>query len=82
MRKGEMISLSSNDLQRTNITENVSQYSNLRLFPKFQGVDIIVVENEEREMVSFQINNNPFIEKYYGKCKNKQYIGRFIYGVL
>ena len=59
MRKGEMISLSSNDLQRTNITENVSQYSNLRLFPKFQGIDIMVVENEERENGSLSSNQNP-----------------------
>ena len=43
-----MVSLSSNDLQETNITENVSQYSYLRLLTKFQGIDIIVVENEER----------------------------------
>jgi hypothetical protein len=72
MRKGKMVSLSSNDLQRTNITENVSQYSYLRLFPKFQGIGKIVVENEKGNKPLSQINNNPFIEKYYGKCKNKQ----------
>ncbi len=43
-----MVSLSSSDLQETNITENVSQYSYLRLLTKFQGNEIIVVENEER----------------------------------
>ncbi len=48
MRKGKMVSLSSNDLQETNITDNVSQYSYLRLLTKFQGLDIILVENEER----------------------------------
>jgi len=47
MRKGKMVSLSSKDLQRTNITDNVSQYSYLRLLTKFQGLDIIVVENEK-----------------------------------
>ena len=56
MRKGEMVSLSSNDLQETNITENVSQFSYLRLLTNSQGVDIIVVENEEREMVSLSSN--------------------------
>ena len=44
-----MVSLSSKDLQRTYFTENVSQFSYLRLLTKFQGVGIIVVENEERE---------------------------------
>ena len=50
-----MVSLSSNDLQETSITENVSQYSYLRLLTKFQGLDIILVENEEREIVLFLI---------------------------
>ena len=58
MRKGKMVSLSSNDLQETSITENVNQYSYLRLFPKFQGIDIIVVENEERENGSLSSNQN------------------------
>jgi len=34
---------------------------------QFHRNEILVVENEGREMVSFQINNNPFISKNYEK---------------